>query len=380
MILASLLWIASDLAVSGLVVTVDAVGRCPFNTSGVYTVMMENFRPNISVEPSPFGGLYQVISQARITSLNNGGLGGIYGKVNGDLGFRADSFDIVGQWKCQDSGDDRSYAANTSIDTILQDLNSHELLFTEYSYICDVHNGDNTNGHFVVWTTSEPQKLGLPIAKPWDVRMAVDMSGDVYAQQVLKTFLCHMDAPSLEGILWQTSVEWWIPSWCEELSGRIYTTIGPVPMVATDPGAVVESLLDGLITMAGAAWNLTEWVVSDPTQGCLVPRAEVSWLVILLFVLVAFATASMALYWITLGMLIHQAAKWRSPQRVQVVEDYTPNGLLGWMVQAVRETGIAQEVGFKNLKEWSFGCDSDGQRIRLRSSRGAGEYFQQGVV
>jgi hypothetical protein len=374
MIFASLYGVASDLAVSGLVVTVNAVSRCPFNTSGPYVVEMQDTPMNLTIEPAPFGATYQMISQARLTSLQNGGLGGIYGKVNGDPSFRADSSDVVGQWKCQDSGADISFPMNASFDSIYQELDSQQLVFTEYWSGCLDHHGDNINGRFLVWTTSSPQPGDL-LAKPWDVRAAVDMTTDAYAaEQVMRPFLCQMDAPSLDVILAQTSIDWWFLSWCEEVRGHIYTDFASVAATTTDPGAVLESVMESLVMTAGAAWNLTQFPISDPSQGCLVARTEVSWVVVILFFLVAISTVAMIIYWITLSILIHWASRRYSPEQIKNIEDYTPNGLLSWMVQAVRETGLA-EVGFKDLQGWSFGWHIDRQRTGLFRKGGVGAYF-----
>jgi hypothetical protein len=61
------------------------------------------------------------------------------------------------------------------------------------------------------------------------------------------------------------------------------------------------------------------------------------------------STVAMIIYWITHSILIHWASRRYSPQQVKNTEEYTPDGLLRWMVQAVRETGLG-EVGLKDCK------------------------------
>jgi hypothetical protein len=335
---------------------------------------MQNAQMNLILEPAPFGATYQMISQARLTSLQNSGLGGIYGKINGDPSFRADLSDVIGQWKCQESGADISFPMNVSFDTIYQEFASQQLVFTEYWSGCDDVHGDGTIGRFLVWTTSTPQPGNL-LAKPWDVRAVVDMTPDAYAaQQVLRPFLCQMDAPSLDVILAQTSIDWWFLSWCEEVRGHIYTDFASVATTPTDPGAVLESVLDSLVMTAGAAWNLTQFPILDSSQGCLVARTKVSWVVIILLVLVTISIVAMIIYWITLSILIYWASRRYSPQQVRNIEEYTPNGLLSWIVQAVRETGL-KEVRLKDLQEWSFGWHGDRQRTGLIRKGGVGAYF-----
>jgi hypothetical protein len=103
MLLTSLLWIAGDLAVSGLVSTVEVVSRCPFNTTGLIQVMSVK-HVDAYFEITNVGPLFDLITQAQKTSLNNGGLDGIYAKVNADTNFRADRQDVLGQWMCEGTG------------------------------------------------------------------------------------------------------------------------------------------------------------------------------------------------------------------------------------------------------------------------------------
>jgi hypothetical protein len=230
-----------------------------------------------------------------------------------------------------------------------------------------------------VWSFSTPQP-GIQLTTPWDVRIAVDITSDAYAaQQVLSTYLCQMDAPSLDGILMQTSIDWWFASWCQELRGHIYTDFASAANVSTDPGDVLESVLDNLVMMAGSAWNLTQFPISDPTQGCLVTMTNVSWVVVVLVVVVAITTSAMTGYWATLSVLIYRAEGHYRHQQLKVPENDTPNGLLGWMLQAVRETGIVR-VGLKDLREWSFGWHSDGQRMGLIRTSGVGARSREEAV
>ena len=86
------------------------------------------------------------------------------------------------------------------------------------------------------------------------------------------------------------------------------------------------------------------------------------------------STVAMIIYWITLSILIHWASRRYSPQQVKDTEEYTSNGFLRWMLQAVRETGLG-EVGLKDLHEWSFEWHGDRQRTGLIRKGGAGAYF-----
>jgi hypothetical protein len=135
MLLASLLGIICDLAVSGLVVTVDVVSRCPFNTTGKYTALSDAHPPNpVGVESA--GTLFNLITQAQGISQANGGLDGIFRKVNTDTRFRPDEKDIVGRWICEATGEDRSFPADTDPNLMPQAMQAEGLLFDASNSSC----------------------------------------------------------------------------------------------------------------------------------------------------------------------------------------------------------------------------------------------------
>jgi hypothetical protein len=86
MILAGILSLASDLVVSALVVPTSVVDRCIFNDTGHYATLKTNHTIG-PFTPGNVGILWDQITTARVTSLANGGLTGIYGKVNSDPTF-----------------------------------------------------------------------------------------------------------------------------------------------------------------------------------------------------------------------------------------------------------------------------------------------------
>lgn len=98
MLLCSLFNLISDLAVSGFVQNVTIAGRCNFDTG---LVIPSTFQSDgwWSVPPNN-GAPYFAVAQAQLKSLQNGGLVGIYWKVNRDLNFRADNLDVACQWNC----------------------------------------------------------------------------------------------------------------------------------------------------------------------------------------------------------------------------------------------------------------------------------------
>lgn len=111
MILSSVLALVSDLAVSGLVKTVQVPSRCPFGTGLIIPTT-----PFVPLTGPPNNGApYYAVAQAQLTSQINGGLSGIYWKVNRDPKFRADAEDLVGNWICDDLQNDLQYIVQTPL-------------------------------------------------------------------------------------------------------------------------------------------------------------------------------------------------------------------------------------------------------------------------
>src|SRR5271169_5544807 len=92
MVLCTVFSLVSDLAVSALVVQVTVAARCPFGTG---LVVADSYSQSGWWTVPPWNGApYGAVAQAQLTSTANGGLVGIYWKVNRDMNFRADGFDI----------------------------------------------------------------------------------------------------------------------------------------------------------------------------------------------------------------------------------------------------------------------------------------------
>jgi hypothetical protein len=345
MILSGMMWTTADLAVSGLVVTINVPGRCTFNTSGLYEVVY-NQPYNNYITPYSYGSLFNLIIGAQATSQTNGGIEGVYQKVNSDTTFRADTQDIVGKWNCSDVGDDQNYPAGKNITDVFNDLWSQNLLYGNFFYCAD-HYPDNTYNHLTAWSAPRSDEEGTDT---WDVRASIDMQAHHLDNIVMKTFLCSMNATGVDWVLGRTNPST-LGAWCEQLKGLIYENTLDVPPVS-NPGAVIESTLDAIIMWAGASQsgpNITTSPITDPTQGCLIPRALVPWPVLLLLIIVLLGTFAISAYLLFLLWSIRHLSSWRSLSAGDV-----PNGLLSWMVQAVLETGVTRTTKTQELKEWSL--------------------------
>jgi hypothetical protein len=268
----SLLGIVCDLAVSGLVVSIDVVSRCSFNTTGIYTALSEvHFPARVGVDSA--GTLFNLITQAQGTSQVNGGLDGIFKKVNTDIHFRADTKDVVGEWRCSATGEDRSYPADTNSKDIFQSLNAEGLLFNKSWSSCWNRYPDYSTSDLFIWSASQDD---FP-TQPWQVRAAVDMTSSAQIEKVMRLFACNMNAPSMDWVLKQTEAQAALTSWCSEVKGNLYTLsdVAHTADLQADPSLVIASNLNNIIMNSGAAWNNEQspLVIDDPTQGCLAPRA-----------------------------------------------------------------------------------------------------------
>lgn len=156
-IVASFLGLACDLAVSGLVVTTEVVSRCPFNTTGIYTVLSKAPLPARVFMPTT-GPLFNIITQAQATSQVNGGANGISKKVNTETKFRPDSQDIVGRWLCNATGEESSFPTGMDPDVIVQQMQAQGLLYYQSNASCNDGTFDGiTSGYhdLFIWTAPE---------------------------------------------------------------------------------------------------------------------------------------------------------------------------------------------------------------------------------
>jgi hypothetical protein len=370
MLIASLLWLSSDLAVSGLVTTVEIPGRCPFSTKGPHSVFTVE-RPFVYRRISSAGPLYDLISQAQITSIRNGGLGGIYAKVNDDPNFRADPKDILGQWRCNDTGVIKpTFEADILPQYIQGNLTSGSYLFNQTNCLCG---GENTNGHGVELTTGllllSASQSSYPLA-PWDVRAAIDLTIPENQTKIFKLYECSMDAPSVEWLLAQVQPDVVLEGWCEQMQGYIFGS-------AENRGSVIASSLNNIMTNAGASWNNTgePIIIEDPTQGCLAPQALVSWPVLLLFSMVSVAFFGILGYLVFLAVALYFFVRPSLSPSVSSAsysgksksEQPPPSGHLTWMHRAVQETPQGRDATLKSLKKWSFGRGLSGDLVILAS-------------
>jgi hypothetical protein len=195
MIVSTILSLLSDLAVSGLVQTVNVATRCPFSKG---LVVPQSFSPaGFWAIPPNNGAPYFVVAQAQLTSSANGGLVGIYWKVNRDLNFRADTLDVAGQWNCKDINNDIEHDADTTPNAIVADLANKGYIYRKEAPNCASNYGNGTFSHPIVLDSSVGNNTGVV----FDVRASIDLTANGPDTKKMKSFHCVMDAKGVEWVL-----------------------------------------------------------------------------------------------------------------------------------------------------------------------------------
>ena len=369
MIVASVLGLLCDLAVSGLVTTTEIVARCHFNTSGPYTALSTLPFAPIFMSLAPQGYTYNLITQAQGTSVRNGGLDGVYKKINGDPSFRAASEDIIARWKCQGLGEDRSFSMDATPVAIYESLQRDGLLYNESvgdAYNSYTKDGKITTNDLFIWSGSQDS---FPTG-PWSVRAAVQIPEDPPTKLKMTIYDCHMETHSIEWFMSDIDVQAALSNW----AGIVGATLKPhnvfnAPDVLAGQGSVIESNLNSIIMNQGAALDpVNEFVNTDPYQGCLAPRASVSALVVALFALATAALLGLTVYWAVLTFLISRARRQVPAEYAKAVERDTPNGLFMWMREAIHQITPGREITCQGLTRQYFGPVGDGQGVGLQGS------------
>ena len=359
MIVASLLAIICDLAVSGLVVTVNVVSRCSFNISEPYTALS-------TVKTSDFelvendSRLFKQITQAQAVNQANGGIDGIFRKVNTDPRFRADERDIIGSWICEATGQNMSSPAGSTPANIISSLQNVDLLFKASNSSCWALHGDGTTSSLFIWSASTYDYS----RQPWEVRAAVDMIIPSQDEKIMSIYPCQMNTSDSDWTDWALKVtlpEVALSAWCYDVQGDLYShgRLANTFDLQGNISAIIASGLNSIIMNSCAAWNGdgSPLVIQDPTQGCLAARALVSWPVFFLFIIVTISTVAMLIYWTALMIIIRGARAGSSTEYIESVEECTPDGLLGWMRQATREEAVLKwQKGSRFWRtQWRYG-------------------------
>ena len=345
----------SDLAVTGLVQTVTVPSRCPFGTG----LVVPDFNSPIDPIPASNGATYSVAAQAQLTSAANGGLVGIYWKANRDLTFRADEEDLAGQWNCVDMNDDITFITHATVWLIGEDLIQKGYLYGPGNQASDVDSdyGNGTFSHLILWDSSAPAN---DIGMSFDIRVSIDLTPDGPDPKIMKSFQCTMNGTGVEWVLSNLDSTGTLLEWIRGLQGNIYDGQGTA--ASNDSRSILERYLNTLVMVAGG----NNYLINTPTitgsgggntQGCLVSRTSLPLEIIFLLTIVFVFVIAIFVDFIfgKIGRPLRRAA---DPDYLNRIKNETPNSLLDWMAQSVRERIFRDDVGstFKgeDLKLWGF--------------------------
>lgn len=365
--------LASDL-VSAYIRSVSVHDRCIFGTGLV-------LEPTRSLNGVPYNGFpYTVVSQAQTISLANGGLQGIYAKVNQATDFSATADDVLGGWQCTQESLELDYSVSTDVVTVAQDLVSHNLIY-HFETVSYIWGGSNSSiEHMVFVDASNDGAIGTP----WDVRTSVSTNSTASNTNTMLSFSCKLHDKvgwlnnTLSGINAQTT----IANWVAIIQGACYSGTGSA--ARSDLSGILERMFNTVVMIASGGNILLDSSQASSTQGCLTTRTWVLWEVIALAVLAALLNAILLIYLIVLKLLEMQARRRESSvhggersTNTKKELDKIPGGLLDWAVQAVRESYAPDNqpsqqnndfnVEVKHLKAWKFGWLGWGNRCGILS-------------
>jgi hypothetical protein len=355
MVFVAVLTLACDLAVTTLIQDEVVASRCPFGTGLVLNSTPGN---GSSLIPPTNGAPYFVAAQAQITSQTNGGLGGIYAKVNRSLNFSADASDVLGNWNCQPNSTELEYPSDIEVNAIVSDLVQRGRLYGPGPPSCTSNYGEGASSHLIVWDSSVADSAQAP----FNVGAAIDFTGSGSDSKLMQTFECQISTLQLDSILSTIASKSTLKQSCLTLQGAVYD--GWYTPASNDTGSILEETLNSIVMVAGGDNYLHNTTAPNETQGCLVFHTEIHLVVIILTSMVTLIALLLLVYWIALIVLKQRCKKTMEGTQekayLKSVNKYTPGDIFGWMAQAIREgEHRGADIKPKHLRKWQMGPAPD---------------------
>ncbi|MCJ1224814.1 hypothetical protein MMC12_001459 [Toensbergia leucococca] len=326
MLLSTIIAPLSHLLVSKFVTTVYKPGQCSFG-SGLVIAQDASFFSDHRSTPTSAWLPARWAADAQSTSIRNGGLGGIYWKANEDPFFAADSDDVAGQWNCVDQMADTTYSAGTDFDTIFQDLFSKDLQYNDgvESHWALPH---GVQVGMIIWSAS----VGDDVQQAWDVKISANTQLDQKETINMKNFHCSMSSTSIPWMLSYINSRSALKEWGQTLFGYLGGKVGDRN---GDMSGKMEMVLNSMVMVSGSGngANHTESEAKSPTQGCLVPKAQLPLPVTAMVGITGVFFLHLLIYLVSLGVATRPGAL-----------EELPDGVLGWQLQAVREASKEEEM------------------------------------
>jgi hypothetical protein len=373
MLLNFCLSLAGDL-VQTTITKVTVHGFCNFGTGLVVSAPPSS--PLII--PPHNGAPYYVVAQAQTVSESNGGMTGVYAKVNRDQRFSATEKDVLGGWTCEPHGRTLRRSSSDSITSVVSAAVQAGLLYEQSlppycNSIIPDGTGGNLTSHLIILDTSVNDMLD----DTFDIRISIDTSAQWTDEKVLKSFECklrsqsHKSGAVLEDIQRSIPSQYMLQNWCGTIQGAVYNGTGTG--ASGDSGVIVEQILNSMMVVAGGGNYLLNTTATHETQGCVLDRTLIPWEVIVLAAVSTGLAKFLALYWMCLLWQL------RSLLRGESKGTLIPYDLLTWIEQAVAEAysqGPLMDADAQNqsrgtdarqLCRWKFGPTRTG-KLGLASS------------
>jgi len=361
MVFTSLLSKASDLVVSGLVNNVMIETRCPFNTSTDFLVLASEYYGVAYSAPDPEGSFYNLVTQAQINSVRNGGLDAIYDKVNTDIRFRANSKDVLASWTCNELGDPSTppvYDAYVTYQNISTDLENRNLIFggqnNAYISCFRTYGSDPRINQLTIITANNTEETN----GTFSIRASFDTTPSYTDAKAMRSFECNLGPQNQTWMQTHIGIESTLSSWCDLLRGNMYDGYSTNKTFTLVPETRFESFLHSMMMSANALMSPNASAIHDYTQGCMDGRTIVPWPVTMLVAVTAAFLVAVVCAYLALAVMVHSRP---GARELSAGDDgVVPVGLLGWMRYAVRQRPGAAEaiepvVGtgdYMDLRKW----------------------------
>jgi len=216
---------------------------------------------------------------------------------------------------------------------------------------------DGSWDRFLAWSPSADDHT----REPWNLKAAYNQGYGINPPHLIRTFLCSMKAPSVEWILTKLYAVSTLSQYKGMTTGKIYEQNNWNQ--PTEVASILESILESIIMIGwGGGVSETDPPIGDPTQGCMVTLAEVPWPVCTLLFLATLITLLHIIFLVFSELELRRLQSQLSPTVAEYIKTETPNGLIDWMIQAVREHNKHDCLDHdpKDIPFWKFGESGDG--------------------
>ena len=383
MILTAVLALVADLAVSGLVRSIDLPGQCAFTQGFALNATTAEY-------PSMQGIPYLYASNAQITSFwGNDGLIGVYRKADNSTNFSAQADDVLGYWDCGEGSSPVTYYGDQTNDGIVDRLEQADLIFSKHAVKIDSvgEKGGQTRQLLVVSTDTWGILESTPT--PFSFKIAVDIKDDlVLGEKTMVAYHCQLVVTgdeNLLNVLAQIDIDETLETqgWVPGMQGQLYQgfdMLEAAPGIRVTLGWILNSL-----TMVAASENSIQYTSDENARlSCWVTR--VPWPVTLIWGVTTVLGFFFIFCLTYLFFLVRRASKIydrsnftfladtalaanRSVVNSKEITHNTPNGLIDWMQHAIHETGTAEKHNSaRHLRKWLFSTSSHrGSRMSVVS-------------